>query len=101
MFHTCSLTMGGGCFFLRDQNLTDLMPLYKTMKKATFSDSEDEVCLPMYMFTPLFGGKIGCKDFTYIYIFLLLRMMRKKGTRTMMMMMKTQIHLEHPQETTG
>lgn len=32
-------------FFFRDQSLTDLMPLYKTMKKATFSDSEDEVCL--------------------------------------------------------
>uniref|UniRef100_A0A8C2Z8C9 PH-interacting protein n=1 Tax=Cyclopterus lumpus TaxID=8103 RepID=A0A8C2Z8C9_CYCLU len=30
--------------FIKDQNLTDLMPLYKTMKKATFSDSEDEVC---------------------------------------------------------
>ncbi|KAG8011150.1 PH-interacting protein [Nibea albiflora] len=28
--------------FYRDQSLTDLMPLYKTMKKATFSDSEDE-----------------------------------------------------------
>uniref|UniRef100_A0A8C2Z9P0 PH-interacting protein n=1 Tax=Cyclopterus lumpus TaxID=8103 RepID=A0A8C2Z9P0_CYCLU len=28
--------------FIKDQNLTDLMPLYKTMKKATFSDSEDE-----------------------------------------------------------
>lgn len=25
--------------------MTDLMPLYKTMKKATFSDSEDEVCV--------------------------------------------------------
>uniref|UniRef100_A0A8C9XL01 PH-interacting protein n=1 Tax=Sander lucioperca TaxID=283035 RepID=A0A8C9XL01_SANLU len=29
--------------FIKDQNLTDLKPLYKTMKKATFSDSEDEV----------------------------------------------------------
>uniref|UniRef100_A0A3Q3ELN5 PH-interacting protein n=1 Tax=Kryptolebias marmoratus TaxID=37003 RepID=A0A3Q3ELN5_KRYMA len=29
--------------FIKDQSLTDLMPLYKTMKKATFSDSEDEV----------------------------------------------------------
>ncbi|KAM7368165.1 hypothetical protein PAMP_014411 [Pampus punctatissimus] len=28
--------------FIKDQSLTDLMPLYKTMKKATFSDSEDE-----------------------------------------------------------
>ncbi|XP_034755194.1 PH-interacting protein isoform X3 [Etheostoma cragini] len=28
--------------FIKDQNLTDLKPLYKTMKKATFSDSEDE-----------------------------------------------------------
>uniref|UniRef100_G3PF97 Bromo domain-containing protein n=1 Tax=Gasterosteus aculeatus aculeatus TaxID=481459 RepID=G3PF97_GASAC len=28
--------------FIKDQNMTDLMPLYKTMKKATFSDSEDE-----------------------------------------------------------
>uniref|UniRef100_A0A3B4ATP0 PH-interacting protein n=1 Tax=Periophthalmus magnuspinnatus TaxID=409849 RepID=A0A3B4ATP0_9GOBI len=27
--------------FIKDQSLTDLMPLYKTMKKATFSDSED------------------------------------------------------------
>lgn len=27
--------------FIKDQNLTDLMPLYKTMKKATFSDTED------------------------------------------------------------
>lgn len=27
------------------------MPLYKSMKKATFSDSEDEVCLHVYMFT--------------------------------------------------
>lgn len=27
----------------RDQSLTDIMPLYRTMKKATFSDSEDEV----------------------------------------------------------
>uniref|UniRef100_A0A671UXP6 PH-interacting protein n=1 Tax=Sparus aurata TaxID=8175 RepID=A0A671UXP6_SPAAU len=26
-----------------DQSLTDIMPLYRTMKKATFSDSEDEV----------------------------------------------------------
>lgn len=30
-------------YFSRDQNMTDIMPLYKTMKKATFSDSEDEV----------------------------------------------------------
>uniref|UniRef100_A0AAX7U967 PH-interacting protein n=1 Tax=Astatotilapia calliptera TaxID=8154 RepID=A0AAX7U967_ASTCA len=28
--------------FIKDQSLTDIMPLYKTMKKATFSDSEDE-----------------------------------------------------------
>ncbi|XP_011615359.1 PH-interacting protein [Takifugu rubripes] len=28
--------------FIKDQSLTDLMPLYKTMKKSTFSDSEDE-----------------------------------------------------------
>ncbi|XP_008311418.1 PH-interacting protein [Cynoglossus semilaevis] len=28
--------------FIKDQNMTDIMPLYKTMKKATFSDSEDE-----------------------------------------------------------
>uniref|UniRef100_A0A3B5LNK7 Pleckstrin homology domain interacting protein n=1 Tax=Xiphophorus couchianus TaxID=32473 RepID=A0A3B5LNK7_9TELE len=28
--------------FIKDQSLTDLKPLYKTMKKATFSDSEDE-----------------------------------------------------------
>ncbi|XP_061756956.1 PH-interacting protein isoform X1 [Nerophis ophidion] len=28
--------------FIKDQSLTDLMPLYKSMKKATFSDSEDE-----------------------------------------------------------
>ncbi|XP_034017957.1 PH-interacting protein [Thalassophryne amazonica] len=28
--------------FIKDQSLTDLMPLYKTMKKATFSDTEDE-----------------------------------------------------------
>ncbi|XP_061602982.1 LOW QUALITY PROTEIN: PH-interacting protein-like [Cololabis saira] len=28
--------------FIKDQSLTDLMPLHKTMKKATFSDSEDE-----------------------------------------------------------
>ncbi|XP_068197927.1 PH-interacting protein [Antennarius striatus] len=28
--------------FIKDQSLTDLMPLYKTMKKTTFSDSEDE-----------------------------------------------------------
>ncbi|XP_013888233.1 PH-interacting protein [Austrofundulus limnaeus] len=28
--------------FIKDQSLTDLMPLYRTMKKATFSDSEDE-----------------------------------------------------------
>lgn len=48
----------GGCFFLRDQSLTDLMPLYKTMKKATFSDSEDEVCLHVYMLTLLFGWKL-------------------------------------------
>ncbi|CAL1586002.1 unnamed protein product [Knipowitschia caucasica] len=27
--------------FIKDQSLTDLMPLYKTMKKATLSDSED------------------------------------------------------------
>lgn len=33
----------------RDQNLTDLKPLYKTMKKATFSDSEDEVCSHIYV----------------------------------------------------
>uniref|UniRef100_A0A3Q3KDX8 PH-interacting protein n=1 Tax=Monopterus albus TaxID=43700 RepID=A0A3Q3KDX8_MONAL len=31
--------------FIKDQSLTEIMPLYKTMKKATFSDSEDEVCL--------------------------------------------------------
>uniref|UniRef100_I3IXH3 PH-interacting protein n=1 Tax=Oreochromis niloticus TaxID=8128 RepID=I3IXH3_ORENI len=30
--------------FIKDQSLTDIMPLHKTMKKATFSDSEDEVC---------------------------------------------------------
>lgn len=35
---------------LRDQSLTDIMPLYKTMKKATFSDSSDEVCLHIYVF---------------------------------------------------
>uniref|UniRef100_A0A8C6SKH5 Pleckstrin homology domain interacting protein n=1 Tax=Neogobius melanostomus TaxID=47308 RepID=A0A8C6SKH5_9GOBI len=29
--------------FIKDQSLTNLMPLYKTMKKATFSDSEDSV----------------------------------------------------------
>uniref|UniRef100_A0A671UVB2 PH-interacting protein n=1 Tax=Sparus aurata TaxID=8175 RepID=A0A671UVB2_SPAAU len=29
--------------FVKDQSLTDIMPLYRTMKKATFSDSEDEV----------------------------------------------------------
>lgn len=40
----------GGCFFVRDQSLTDLMPLYKTMKKATFSDSEDEVCLHVHAY---------------------------------------------------
>ncbi|CAG5928273.1 unnamed protein product [Menidia menidia] len=28
--------------FIKDQSLTDLMPLYKTMKKATFSDSSEE-----------------------------------------------------------
>uniref|UniRef100_A0A8C6KM99 Pleckstrin homology domain interacting protein n=1 Tax=Nothobranchius furzeri TaxID=105023 RepID=A0A8C6KM99_NOTFU len=28
--------------FTKDQSLMDLMPLYKAMKKATFSDSEDE-----------------------------------------------------------
>ncbi|KAM6906545.1 PH-interacting protein isoform 1-T1 [Lycodopsis pacificus] len=28
--------------FIKDQNMTTLMPLYKSMKKATFSDSEDE-----------------------------------------------------------
>uniref|UniRef100_A0A665VR10 PH-interacting protein n=1 Tax=Echeneis naucrates TaxID=173247 RepID=A0A665VR10_ECHNA len=33
--------------FIKDQSLTDLMPLYKTMKKATFSDSEDEGRRPM------------------------------------------------------
>uniref|UniRef100_A0A8D3E936 PH-interacting protein n=1 Tax=Scophthalmus maximus TaxID=52904 RepID=A0A8D3E936_SCOMX len=31
--------------FIKDQSLTDIMLLYRTMKKATFSDSEDEVCL--------------------------------------------------------
>lgn len=56
----------GGCFFVRDQSLTDLMPLYKTMKKATFSDSEDEVCLHTYMLTPLFGWNY-CKDFTLFF----------------------------------
>uniref|UniRef100_A0A7N6BY17 Bromo domain-containing protein n=1 Tax=Anabas testudineus TaxID=64144 RepID=A0A7N6BY17_ANATE len=39
--------------FIKDQSLTDLMPLYKTMKKATFSDSEDEVCLHIYIHTQL------------------------------------------------
>uniref|UniRef100_A0A673B5E2 PH-interacting protein n=1 Tax=Sphaeramia orbicularis TaxID=375764 RepID=A0A673B5E2_9TELE len=33
--------------FIKDQSLTDLMPLYKTMKKATFSDSEDSGRRPM------------------------------------------------------
>ncbi|KAK5880368.1 hypothetical protein CesoFtcFv8_023403 [Champsocephalus esox] len=28
--------------FIKDQSMTDIMPHYKTMKKATFSDSEDE-----------------------------------------------------------
>ncbi|XP_061669062.1 PH-interacting protein isoform X2 [Syngnathoides biaculeatus] len=28
--------------FIKDQSVTDLMPLYKTLKKATFSDSEEE-----------------------------------------------------------
>ena len=36
-------------FLFRDQSLTDLMPLYKTMKKSTFSDSEDEVCWHIYI----------------------------------------------------
>lgn len=36
------------------------MPLYKTMKKATFSDSEDEVCLRIYMFTLQFLLKLSC-----------------------------------------
>uniref|UniRef100_A0AAX7U7I8 Bromo domain-containing protein n=1 Tax=Astatotilapia calliptera TaxID=8154 RepID=A0AAX7U7I8_ASTCA len=35
--------------FIKDQSLTDIMPLYKTMKKATFSDSEDEVCVTVRM----------------------------------------------------
>uniref|UniRef100_A0A4W6DDP4 Pleckstrin homology domain interacting protein n=1 Tax=Lates calcarifer TaxID=8187 RepID=A0A4W6DDP4_LATCA len=43
--------------FIKDQSLTDLMPLYKTMKKATFSDSEDEVCLHLYIFTLQFGRR--------------------------------------------
>uniref|UniRef100_A0A667YZG0 PH-interacting protein n=1 Tax=Myripristis murdjan TaxID=586833 RepID=A0A667YZG0_9TELE len=34
--------------FIKDQSLTDIIPLYKTMKKATFSDSEDEVCLHLH-----------------------------------------------------
>lgn len=34
--------------FSRDQSLTDIMPLYKTMKKATFPDSSDEVCSSIY-----------------------------------------------------
>lgn len=42
------------------------MPLYKTMKKATFSDSEDEVCLHVYMLTPLSGWN-KCKDFTLFF----------------------------------
>uniref|UniRef100_A0A669DA97 Pleckstrin homology domain interacting protein n=1 Tax=Oreochromis niloticus TaxID=8128 RepID=A0A669DA97_ORENI len=33
--------------FIKDQSLTDIMPLHKTMKKATFSDSEDEVCVTL------------------------------------------------------
>ncbi|XP_035764570.1 PH-interacting protein [Neolamprologus brichardi] len=35
--------------FIKDQSLTDIMPLYKTMKKATFSDSEDEVFFPFQL----------------------------------------------------
>jgi len=34
----------------RDQALTDIIPLYKTMKKSTFSDSEEEVGLLMYYY---------------------------------------------------
>ena len=30
---------------LRDQSLTDIIPLYNSMKKTAFSDSEDEVCV--------------------------------------------------------
>uniref|UniRef100_A0A8C9XPR0 PH-interacting protein n=1 Tax=Sander lucioperca TaxID=283035 RepID=A0A8C9XPR0_SANLU len=43
--------------FIKDQNLTDLKPLYKTMKKATFSDSEDEVRVHIFMFTLPFGRR--------------------------------------------
>ncbi|KAJ3605895.1 hypothetical protein NHX12_027938, partial [Muraenolepis orangiensis] len=33
--------------FIKDQTLTDIIPLYKTMKKSTFSDSEEEGRRPM------------------------------------------------------
>ena len=32
-------------FHFRDHTMTDIIPLYKTMKKSTFSDSEEEVGL--------------------------------------------------------
>ena len=32
-------------FHFRDHTMTDIIPLYRTMKKSTFSDSEEEVGL--------------------------------------------------------
>uniref|UniRef100_A0A6Q2ZC19 Bromo domain-containing protein n=1 Tax=Esox lucius TaxID=8010 RepID=A0A6Q2ZC19_ESOLU len=31
--------------FIKDQSLTDIIPLYNSMKKTAFSDTEDEVCV--------------------------------------------------------
>uniref|UniRef100_A0A8D3BYW9 PH-interacting protein n=1 Tax=Scophthalmus maximus TaxID=52904 RepID=A0A8D3BYW9_SCOMX len=45
--------------FIKDQSLTDIMLLYRTMKKATFSDSEDEVCLHVNNFYTTMGLEIG------------------------------------------
>lgn len=82
-------------FFPRDQSLRDLMPLYKTMKKATFSDSEDEVCLLVYVFTLQFGCDVINLLVHYVTWYFFIRMRRRRRRK----MMKILIHLEHPHET--
>lgn len=81
--------------------MTDLMPLYKTMKKATFSDSEDEVRLLISLHELLPDALcmiLKCNmcsstyTITYHNIFSLCRTTRRT--------MKTLTLLERPRETT-
>uniref|UniRef100_A0A6Q2WY93 PH-interacting protein n=1 Tax=Esox lucius TaxID=8010 RepID=A0A6Q2WY93_ESOLU len=42
--------------FIKDQSLTDIIPLYNSMKKTAFSDTEDEVCV--FSLVTLYHGSV-------------------------------------------